>query len=83
MVPDENLSRGALDQFYLIARFAILDLLNKGVKSVVLLDDPFHNFDVQRRAKAREILADLSGKFQFIIFTHSNEYSDWGETVRI
>lgn len=83
IVPDENLSRGALDQFYLIARLAILDLLNKGAKSIVLLDDPFHNFDAQRRVKAREILADLSRKFQFIIFTHSDEYNDWGEVIKI
>ena len=30
IVPEEHLSKGTIDQFYLIARFAVLNLLNKG-----------------------------------------------------
>ena len=83
IVPEENLSKGTIDQFYLIARFAILDILNKGVKSLVLLDDPFLGFDAGRKARTKEILADLSSAFQIIIFTHSPEYDDWGKVVEI
>ena len=83
IVPEENLSKGTIDQFYLLARFAILDILNKGVKSLVLLDDPFLGFDAGRKARTKEILADLSSAFQIIIFTHSPEYDDWGKVVEI
>lgn len=83
IVPEENLSKGTIDQFYLIARFALLDILNKGVKSLVLLDDPFLGFDAGRKARVREILADMASAFQIIIFTHSSEYDDWGKVVEI
>ena len=83
IVPEDNLSKGTIDQFYLIARFALLDILNKGVKSLVLLDDPFLGFDAGRKERAREILADLTPAFQIIIFTHSPEYDNWGKVIEI
>lgn len=83
IVPEEHLSKGTIDQFYLIARFAVLNLLNKGVKSLVLLDDPFAGFDAGRKDRAREIFSDMTGAFQIIIFTHSSEYDDWGTVVEL
>lgn len=83
IVPEEHLSKGTIDQFYLIARFALLDLLNKGVKSLVLLDDPFAGFDAKRRARAREMLTDMTSAFQIILFTHSAEYEGWGNVIEI
>lgn len=83
ITPEEHLSKGTIDQFYLIARFAVLNLLNKGVKSLVLLDDPFAGFDAGRKQRAKEIFADMTGAFQIIIFTHSSEYDDWGSVVEL
>ncbi len=83
IVPEENLSKGTIDQFYLVARFAVLALLNKGVKSLVLLDDPFSAFDATRREKTKEMLADVSGSFQIILFTHSSDYDGWGTVVTL
>lgn len=83
IVPEENLSKGTIDQFYLIARFALLDILNKGVKSLILLDDPFLGFDAARKARAREIITDLMPAFQVIIFTHSPEYDSWGAVIEL
>lgn len=83
IVPEEHLSKGTVDQFYLIARFAVLNLLNKGVKSLVLLDDPFAGFDAERKSRAREIFSDMTNAFQIIIFTHSSEYDDWGSVVQL
>ena len=83
VVPEEHLSQGTIDQFYLVARFAILDILNKGKKSLVLLDDPFHSFDAKRRENTKRVLMDLSDKFQIILFTHSSDYDSWGEVVKI
>ena len=83
IVPEENLSQGTIDQFYLIARFAILDVLNKGKKSLMLLDDPFHSFDDKRREKTKQVLNDLTDKFQIVLFTHSSDYDDWGNVLEI
>lgn len=83
VVPEEHLSKGTIDQFYLIARFAVLDLLNKGIKSLMLLDDPFAGFDAKRRERAREMLEDMTSQFQIILFTHSADYAGWGSVVEI
>jgi uncharacterized protein YhaN len=83
VVPEENLSRGTVDQFYLAARFAVLALLNKGVRSLVLLDDPFSAFDQKRREKAREMLKDMTESFQIVLFTHSSDYDGWGSVVML
>ncbi len=83
VVPEENLSRGTVDQFYLAARFAVLALLNKGVRSLVLLDDPFSAFDESRREKTREMLGDMTESFQIILFTHSSDYDSWGSVVTL
>lgn len=83
VVPEENLSRGTVDQFYLAARFAVLALLNKGVRSLVLLDDPFSAFDERRREKTKEMLEDMTESFQIILFTHSSDYDGWGSVVAL
>ncbi len=83
IVPEKHLSQGTIDQFYLIARFAILDTLNKGKKSLILLDDPFHSFDDKRREKTKQVLNDLTSKFQVVLFTHSSDYDDWGKVIQI
>lgn len=83
ITPEEHLSRGTIDQFYLVARLAILDVLNKGKKSLVLLDDPFHSFDASRRAKTEQVLKDLSDRFQIVLFTHSADYDTWGKVIEI
>ncbi|MEK7488101.1 MAG: AAA family ATPase [Patescibacteria group bacterium] len=83
IAPEEHLSKGTIDQFYLVARFAVLNLLNKGTKSLLLLDDPFAGFDASRKQHVREILQDMTRVFQIIIFTHSSEYDGWGETIEI
>lgn len=83
IVPEENLSRGAIDQFYLVVRFAFARILARGGKSFMLLDDPFHNFDGARKAYAKRLLQDLSADFQIILFTHSDEYDGWGEKVEL
>lgn len=83
IAPEEHLSKGTIDQFYLVARFAVLNLLNKGTKSLLLLDDPFAGFDAARKQKVHAMLQDMTSVFQIIIFTHSSEYDAWGSVVTI
>lgn len=80
---DKHLSRGTIDQFYLVSRFAMLETLSSHKKPLVLLDDPFVNFDNTRRAHTKHICQKLAEKFQIILFTHSDEYDDWGKVVEI
>lgn len=83
IVPEDDLSRGAIDQFYLALRFAFAKVLAKNKKSFMVLDDPFHNFDADRKLRTKRLLQDLSGEFQVILFSHSKEYDDWGEVTEI
>lgn len=83
IVPEEDLSRGAIDQFYLTIRFTFAKILARNKKSFIVLDDPFHNFDEARKQNTKRLLQDLAGEFQIILFTHSDEYDDWGEVVQI
>lgn len=83
IVPEDDLSRGAIDQFYLVVRFAFAKILARGGKSFMILDDPFHNFDAERKSYAKKLLQDLSADFQIILFTHSDEYDGWGQMTRL
>lgn len=78
IIPDGQLSRGTIDQFYVAIRFAFLKILNQGRRSLILLDDPFHNFDQDRKLRLRRLLEDFTEDFQIILFTVSDEYDDWG-----
>lgn len=80
---DKHLSRGTIDQFYLVSRFAMLETLSPHKKPLILLDDPFVNFDSERRAHTKHICQKLAEKFQIILFTHSDAYDDWGRVVSI
>lgn len=83
IVPEDDLSRGTIDQFYLMVRFAFAKILSKNKRSFMVLDDPFHNFDADRKMRAKKLLQDLTEEFQVILFTHSKEYDDWGEVAEI
>lgn len=83
ILPDGHLSRGTIDQFYLVARFAFLKLLFPNTRPLIILDDPFQSFDKKRRQKTRSILKELAHEFQIILFTHSNDYDDWGTIKRL
>lgn len=85
IAPEGNLSKGAIEQIYLVARFALISVLFPRdrilPRPLVILDDPFLSFDGARKARTRNILKELSHKFQIIILTCSNDYDDWGEVV--
>lgn len=65
-----GLSQGALDQMYFALRLALADLLSRGHRLPLLMDDPFVNFDADRLRNALEILARLvRGGQQVVYFT--------------
>jgi uncharacterized protein YhaN len=79
--PENNLSTGAMEQLYHVARFALVSLLYQGARPLIVLDDPFGNFDASRKARTRHILKKLSQKFQILLLTCSDEYDKWGKIV--
>ncbi len=71
----KTLSAGACDQLYLAARLALLKFIFPDQKPVLILDDPFGNFDPQRRQKAGELLVKLASEYQILLLT-SQDYFD-------
>ncbi len=79
--PEEALSRGTIDQIYLVARLALLRLLYPNTKPPLLLDDPFVTFDDVRKAMTMEVLGEIAKEQQVILFTHSATYDAWAGKV--
>jgi len=77
---DSELSRGTVDQLYLAARLALLDLLYSDAKPPLLLDDPFVKFDAGRREQAIALCKDIAQRQQVLLFTchdHYDSAADW------
>ncbi|MDO8682289.1 MAG: hypothetical protein Q7N50_02245, partial [Armatimonadota bacterium] len=77
----DELSRGTLDQFYLAARIAILDLVCGSTKPPVFLDDPFVTFDDDRSQHAMELCKQISRDRQTLLFTCSDRYDSYADNV--
>jgi DNA repair exonuclease SbcCD ATPase subunit len=70
----EELSKGAIDEFYLACRLALVKLIYGDRKPPLILDDPFVNFDEARLARTLNFCRDMSRDYQFILFTLSDRY---------
>jgi len=81
VTPDSGeLSRGTVDQLYLAARLALLDLLYRDAKPPLLLDDPFVKFDPDRRRQAMVLCKEIAQEHQVLLFTCHDDYdaaADW------
>ena len=65
-----TLSRGTADQLYLAVRLAVCDLVLDGEDPAPLvLDDALVNFDDERLKLALELLRELAGRRQILLFT--------------
>jgi uncharacterized protein YhaN len=69
-----ELSRGTVDQLYLAARLALLDLLYRDTKPPLLLDDPFVKFDPDRREQAMALCRKIAQEHQVLLFTCHDDY---------
>jgi len=75
VTPHKILSAGVCDQLYLSARLTLLKFIFPEQKPILILDDPFGNFDPQRRQKAGELLVKLASEYQILLLT-SQDYFD-------
>ncbi|MBU1118386.1 AAA family ATPase [Patescibacteria group bacterium] len=79
--PEEHLSRGTIDQFYLVARFSLIKLMSEDKKPLIILDDPLVTFDEDRTKQAMELIKEFSKEYQIFLFTYADEYDAWAENV--
>lgn len=79
----DELSRATQDQFYISARFALVKLITDGKKPPLLLDDPFVNFHPKRLGKMISFIQDLAKENQILLFTCSDAYDHYGNTILI
>jgi uncharacterized protein YhaN len=76
-VPLSGLSEGTGDQLYLALRLAFLqDYCARNEPAPLVLDDIFQTFDDERTAAGLRTLAESSGAFQSILFTHQVSLMD-------
>lgn len=61
-------SKGYRNLFEICKRFALTDVLFKGEKPFVVLDDPFYNLDDGKLALSIELIKKLSNEYQIIYF---------------
>lgn len=67
----DTLSRGWRDLAGICLRIAFADAMYPGEAPVLILDDPFTNFDDEKIAAGRDFLAEVSKKYQVVYFTCS------------
>ena len=80
-VKPEELSGGAIDEFYLAFRLALAKLIFGDKKPPLMLDDPFVNFDSIRLANTLKFLKTLASDYQIIIFTLGDSYDKVADNI--
>ena len=70
----EELSGGAIDEFYLAFRVALVKMIFGDKKPPLILDDPFVNFDSVRLGRTLDFFKTLSSEYQIIICALNNSY---------
>jgi len=77
----KDLSGGAIDEFYLACRLALVKLIFGDKKPPLILDDPFGNFDSVRLANTLNFLKTLASDYQIIIFTLGDLYDRVADNI--
>jgi DNA repair exonuclease SbcCD ATPase subunit len=77
----EELSGGAIDEFYLAFRLALAGLIFGDKKPPLILDDPFVNFDPVRLDNTLNFFKTLASDYQIIIFTLSDLYDNVADNI--
>jgi uncharacterized protein YhaN len=74
------LSEGTREQIYLLLRVAMAQhLVTTDERAPLLLDEVTAQSDGERKRELLEVLHQLSGERQVILFTHDDEVLAWAE----
>lgn len=68
----EYLSTGWKDLLYFAERLAIIDVLYKEERPMLILDDPFVNLDDKKEERAKHVVDQLAKRGQILYFTCKN-----------
>jgi DNA repair exonuclease SbcCD ATPase subunit len=79
--PEQGLSSGTADQVYLAARLALADLISEDKNPVMILDDPFVNYDEKRLDNAMKVIKELSENHQILLLTSQSHYDKWADAT--
>ena len=63
------LSQGYKDLASFCARLALIDIMYENQKPMIILDDPFTNFDADKIKMVRKLIDDLAKNVQIMYFT--------------
>jgi len=80
---NDDLSCATAEQVYLAARLGLIQILWPEEGPPLLLDDPLVNFDDQRRQAAATLLGELAQDRQILLFTHSEEFDSYADSVLV
>ncbi|MEE9552708.1 MAG: AAA family ATPase [candidate division Zixibacteria bacterium] len=79
--PEKCLSSGTVDQIYLAVRLALTDLISEEKNSILILDDPFTNYDGRRLENVMKVLKKLSKNHQILLLTGQDHYDRWADAT--
>ena len=65
----DYLSKGYKDLASFCSRAALIDVLFRREEPMIILDDPFVNFDEEKLADAKRLMQELAEKYQIIYMT--------------
>ncbi len=78
----DGMSDGTRDQLFLALRLAILEqTVDKGMPVPFVVDDILVGFDDDRTQACLEVLAELGGKTQILLFTHHKSVAEAAERL--
>jgi DNA repair protein SbcC/Rad50 len=78
--PATVLSHGTTEQLFLLLRLALAKrLTTTGESAPIILDDITVQSDAERTAAALELLHDISGEHQVVLFSQEDEVLRWAE----
>ena len=77
----EELSGGAIDEFYLAFRVALVKMIFGDKKPPLILDDPFVNFDSVRLRRTMDFFKTLSSEYQIIICALNDSYDGIADNI--
>lgn len=69
----KKLSRGTAEPLYVAIRLAYIVKLQDVIKLPIIMDDPFVNFDDERKNKMNRLLDHLSDRIQIIYFSFDQD----------
>lgn len=58
-------------------------LIDLNIPLPLIIDEPFQFMDDRRIQKLKSLLDDVSASRQVIIFTHNNNFKDWGSFIEL